>query len=80
VDHIVDEVLAAVERQDWPQVKALLHPYLHWNESQLAIRGRTKVLARLAAGPAPTPPVTFELRDGQIYRWTSGPAGAAGRG
>ena len=71
MDQIVEDVLDAVERADWPQVKALLHPYLHWSEPQGAIRGRVKVLARLAAGPAPTAPASYELRDGQIYRWTA---------
>ena len=70
-EEIVQDVLDAAERQDWPQVKALLHPYLHWKEPGAAIRGRGKVLARLAAGPPPQPPTSYELRDGQIYRWTS---------
>jgi hypothetical protein len=52
----------------------LLHPYLHWSEPRTQIRGRTKVFARLAASPKPRPPDTYELRDGQIYRWTSSAA------
>jgi SnoaL-like protein len=71
VDPIVHDVLDAVERGDWATVKALLHPYLHWREPGVALRGRTKVLARLAESPPPSPPSTVELRDGQIYRWTS---------
>jgi hypothetical protein len=74
VDRIVADVLAAVDRQDWAALKMLLHPYLHWSEPRMQIRGRTKVFARLAASPKPQPPDTYELRDGQIYRWTSSAA------
>jgi len=69
MDSIVSAVLAAVERGDQAALKVLLHPYLHWNEPRIALRGRVKVLARLAAAPAPAPPASYELRDGQIYRW-----------
>jgi hypothetical protein len=72
MEQIVRDVIGAVERQDWAVVKVLLHPYLHWREPRVALRGRTKVLARLAAGPVPAVPDSYELRDGQIYRWTSG--------
>ena len=68
---IIEAVLGAVERREWSQVKTLLHPYLHWKEPGVAIRGRTKVLARLAAGPLPGAPSSCELRDGQVYRWSS---------
>ena len=71
MDRIIDDVLAAVDRQDWSRLKLLLHPYLHWREPGVAIRGRAKVLARLAKPPAPAPPSTYEVRDGQIYRWTA---------
>ena len=71
VKSVVSAFVDAAERRDWPQVKLLLHPYLHWIESQHAIRGRNNVLAHLATGPALRPPASFELRDGQIYRWTS---------
>jgi hypothetical protein len=70
VDAIVRDVLAAAARGDQVALKALLHPYLHWNEPRIALRGRVKVLARLAAPPPPAPPDSYELRDGQIYRWT----------
>jgi hypothetical protein len=71
LDRIVQDVLEAVERQDWAGLKLLLHPYLHWREPGVAIRGRTKVLARLAEPPPPAPPSSYELRDGQVYRWTA---------
>jgi hypothetical protein len=72
VDRIVREVLSAVERHDQVALKALLHPYLHWSEPRIEIRGRVKVLARLVASPGPAPPASYELRDGQIYRWNGG--------
>ena len=71
MDQIVEDVIAAVRGQDWPRVKALLHPHLLWTDPQAAIRGRSKVMARLAAGATFTAPVSYEVRDGQIYRWTS---------
>ena len=71
MEQLVRDVIGAVERQDWARVKVLLHPYLHWTEPGVAMRGRTKVLARLAEGPVPVAPDSCEVRDGQIYRWTS---------
>ncbi len=41
MDRIVQDVLEAVERQDWPPA------------------------------PPPAPPSSYELRDGQVYRWTA---------
>ena len=67
----VRDVLAAAERRDWARLKPLLHPYLHWTEAGVTIRGRTKVLAHLASGQAPVGPSSCELRDGQIYRWVT---------
>lgn len=71
MDRIVRDVLDAVDRQDWSGLRLLLHPYLHWREPGVAIRGRTKVLAHLAASPPSAAPSSYELRDGQIYRWTT---------
>jgi len=69
----VDDVLEAVAQQDWARLKLLLHPYLHWTAAGRTIRGRTKVLAVLASRPVLGPPESYELRDGQVYRWTCGP-------
>ncbi|WP_433297062.1 hypothetical protein ACQPZQ_17615 [Pseudonocardia sp. CA-142604] len=71
MDQVVLAVLAAAERQDWPTVRLLLHPYLHWTQDGVALRGRTTVMARLTAQPHLTAPATYELRDGQVYRWTA---------
>ena len=78
MEGIVRDVLDAVDRGDWTTVKALLHPYLHWREPGVAIRGRTNVLVRLAESPPPSPPSSIELRDGQIYRWISTSAADGG--
>ncbi|HEY9376381.1 MAG TPA: hypothetical protein VIQ02_04710 [Jiangellaceae bacterium] len=70
MDQIIIDTVAAIGRRDWPAVKVLLHPYLHWTAVDgHTIRGRTKVLDFLAGTPPSDPPVRYELRDGQIYRW-----------
>ena len=70
VHPVVRDVLDAAARSDRAALVELLHPYLHWTEGGRTIRGRNNVFARLAAGPI-APPVAYELRDGQIYRWTA---------
>jgi hypothetical protein len=70
VDQIIADVLDAAARDDRATLVQLLHPYLHWTEGGRTIRGRNNVFARLAAGPPPSQPGRYELRDGQIYRWT----------
>jgi hypothetical protein len=70
VNPILNAALAAIGRRDWPVVKVLLHPYLHWTAIDGdTIRGRNNVLGYLAATPPSDPPARYELRDGQIYRW-----------
>jgi len=71
VDRIVAEVLDAAARQDQAALVGLLHPYLHWTEAGRTIRGRRNVFARLADGTPPPPATSYELRDGQIYRWSA---------
>jgi hypothetical protein len=71
MDPIVAEVLDAVRRDDRARLVELLHPYLHWSAPGVTIRGRTKLFAHLASEPPPAPPTSYELRDGQIYRWTA---------
>jgi SnoaL-like domain len=70
VDPLVRDAVTAIGRRDWPAVKALLHPYLRWMCADgRTVRGRSKVLAYLAATPPHDPPGRYEIRDGQIYRW-----------
>ena len=71
MDQVVRDAVAAVERRDWDVLTLLLHPYLHWTEAGVTIRGRTKVLAHLADASPAGPPGSYELRDGQIYRWVA---------
>lgn len=61
---------AAVDAGDWDRAKALLHPYLHFTDGDVVLRGRTNVLAHLRGHPTPRPPTEVEVRDGQLYRWT----------
>jgi len=69
VDDRVRAVLEAVEDQDWALFKELVHPHVHWTQGGVTIRGRAKVIASLS-GP-PRPATSYELRDGQIYRWSA---------
>jgi hypothetical protein len=60
---------AAADAGEWGELRPLLHPYLHWHDGDVALRGRTKVLRHLQQFPTPRPPVEVEVRDGQVYRW-----------
>jgi hypothetical protein len=62
---------AAIAAGDWDALRPLLHPYLHWTDSNgKTLRGRSNVLAMLAQAAQPPASAQFiELRDGQIYRW-----------
>jgi hypothetical protein len=73
MDQVATRVLEASITRDWDTVRLLLHPYLHWSDHNgVTLRGRTNVLQWLAARQAPlAPPTRIELRNGQIYRWTS---------
>ena len=56
-------------------IRLLLHPYMHWIRADgTVVRGRTRVLAAMAADSPLEPPAAVELRDGQIYRWVSPPS------
>ncbi len=70
MEQIIADVLDAAARDDRAALVQLLHPYLHWTEGGRTIRGRNHVFARLAGGSPPAAPAAYELRDGQIYRWT----------
>ena len=61
---------AAVDAGEWGELRPLLHPYLHWQDGEVSLRGRTNVLRHLQQVPTPKPPTRVEVRDDQIYRWS----------
>jgi len=61
-----------VERQEWGEVRPLLHPYVRYDDGADVVRGRNRVLAHLRDRPTPRPPGEVEVRDGQLYRWVGG--------
>ena len=58
-----------VDQQQWHDVRPLLHPYLHFDDGVVSLRGRNQVLDHLEAHPTPKPPTDVEVRDGRLYRW-----------
>lgn len=59
-----------MKRGDRETLRTLLHPYMHWTSTDGAqVRGRVNVLSMLAGSAVPAEPASYELRDGQIYRW-----------
>lgn len=60
---------AAVDAGDWSALSPLLHPQVHFTDGELTIRGRRQLLAHLRSHPAPRPPASVEVRDGQVCRW-----------
>jgi hypothetical protein len=53
---------------EYGELRPLLHPYLHFDDGPVSLRGRTKVLDHLRENGA-RPPTEVEVRDGQVYRW-----------
>jgi hypothetical protein len=58
-----------IESQRWHDVRPLLHPYLHFDDGAVSLRGRNRVLDHLRGHPTPGPPVEVEVRDGLLRRW-----------
>jgi hypothetical protein len=58
-----------VDRQEWHDVRPLLHPQLRFADGDVVLRGRNQVLDHLQGHPTPRPPTEVEVRDGQVYRW-----------
>ncbi|WP_433365497.1 nuclear transport factor 2 family protein [Actinoplanes sp. CA-142083] len=71
MDPIIEAVLDAAARDDRAALVQLLHPYLHWTSGGRTIRGRNNVFVLLAEASDLSEPESYELRDGQIYRWSS---------
>jgi hypothetical protein len=53
---------------EYGELRPLLHPYLHFTDGAVSLRGRTNVLDHLRENGA-RPPTSVEVRDAQIYRW-----------
>jgi hypothetical protein len=67
---MVREALEDMAARDWQRLKLKLHPYVHWTEADgTQIRGRTKLLDLLSSTESVGPPSSYEIRDGQLYRW-----------
>jgi hypothetical protein len=58
-----------VARRDWHGVRPLLHPDLRFDDRDVSLRGRNRVLDHLAGHPTPRPPTTVEIRNGLLHRW-----------
>jgi hypothetical protein len=70
----VGNVLDAIERRDWPRLRRLLHPGVHWTTAvEEHLYGPAEVIAVLDEDPPPSPPAYHEQRDGQIIRWIDSP-------
>jgi hypothetical protein len=60
---------SVVDAGEWADLRPLLHPYVHFEDGHVRLRGRSSLLAHLQAHPTPRPPTEVEVRDGQVYRW-----------
>lgn len=69
----VCDVLDAIERRNWPRLRRLLHPDVHWTAVEEHLHGPGAVISCLAEDPPPAPPAFHELRDGRIVRWIDTP-------
>lgn len=72
MDPVVREALEAAARRDWNTLRLKLHPYVRWRSAaDTTLSGRNTVLTMLVESPPPRAPAAYELREGQIYRWTA---------
>jgi hypothetical protein len=58
-----------IEKQQWYDVRPLLHRSVHFADGEVSLRGRDQVLEHLRGHPTPRPPTDVEVRGGQLYRW-----------
>jgi hypothetical protein len=72
MESVVRDTLDAAAGRDREALRLNLHPYVRWKlASGETLNGRNAVLEMLAESPPPGEPVAYEVRDGQIYRWTA---------
>jgi hypothetical protein len=70
---VVNVALEAIAARDWERLRPHLHPYLHRHRTDgQRLRGRSNVIGMLEANGPQKAPASYELRDGQIYRWRAG--------
>ena len=70
----VSDVLATIERRDWPRLERLLDPGIHWTTAtEEHLHGRKEVITCLSSDPPPAPPAYHEVRNGLITRWIDTP-------
>lgn len=70
----VCDVLDTIERRNWPRLRRLLHPEIHWTTAaEEDLYGVEQVVAQLSEDPPPAAPSYHELRDGQMCRWIDCP-------
>jgi hypothetical protein len=70
----VGNVLATIERRDWPRLERLLDPSVHWTTAlEEHLHGPEQVIAALSGDPPPAPPAYHEVRAGLIVRWIDTP-------
>lgn len=58
-----------VEKREWSDVGALVHPDLHFEDGDVSLHGRRRVLDHLRDRPTPGPPRQVEVRDGLLLHW-----------
>jgi len=70
----VGNVLTTIEHRDWPRLRRLLAPDVHWTTAiEEHLHGPDEVIASLVEDPPPAPPAFHEVRDGLIVRWIDVP-------
>jgi hypothetical protein len=70
----VCDVLATIEQRNWPRLRRLLHPEVHWTTAiEEHLHGPDAVIALLETDPPPAPPAYHEQCDGQMIRWIDTP-------
>jgi hypothetical protein len=69
---IVLELAAAIEARDWDRVERSSIRTSSGETRAGVVRGRTNVLRHLTGSESIAAPASWELRDGQVYRWNAG--------
>jgi hypothetical protein len=60
---------AAIEAEEWGEVRSLLHARVAWRDGDLALDGRPAVVDHLRNHATPKPPAAVEVRGGKVWRW-----------